>query len=432
MSTPTSGDGPGAGSRGGRVRPRLHPGRLPDAGRGAVRRWRDYRERQLLELAESNRIRREQWVQEALLARELDRTAPGTDTGAPPRSLVSLASPFYVGFVGALGVISAWWLAQNVGRLSTVISFVLVAFFLTLVLNPLVEVLTRRAVPRWVAVTLVFLGLLGVTLTFAFTVLPPIVQETATLVERTPRYLTDLADQPWVAELDERYRISERVTEEIALWLSDSGVVSTIFGGVMGAAGWLAGGAIYGFTAPFLTLYFLASLPTVKDAAYRLVPASRRPRVATLAEEIMRRVGGYALGQVLVATINGTLTWVLLSLLGLPYPMVLAVMVGLLGLIPVVGATLGAAVVALVAFVQDPALAAVVIVYYVAYQQIENYLIVPRVMARTVSVPAAVTIVAVLAGGTLLGVLGALLAIPVAAGLLLIYKEVVVPRQERL
>src|SRR5690606_528930 len=111
-------------------------------------------------------------------------------------------------------------------------SFVLVAFFLTLVLNPLVEVLTRRAVPRWVAVTLVFLGLLGVTLTFAFTVLPPIVQETATLVERTPRYLTDLADQPWVAELDERYRISERVTEEIALWLSDSGVVSTIFGGV--------------------------------------------------------------------------------------------------------------------------------------------------------------------------------------------------------
>lgn len=103
----------------------------------------------------------------------------------------------------------------------------------------------------------------------------------------------------------------------------------------------------------------------------------------------------------------------------------------MLGLIPLVGATLGAALVASVAFFQDPTKALVVILYYVVYQQFENYVIVPRVMARTVSVPGAVTVVAVLAGGTLLGVLGALIAIPVAAGLLLIYEEVLVPRQAR-
>lgn len=146
----------------------------------------------------------------------------------------------------------------------------------------------------------------------------------------------------------------------------------------------------------------------------------------------MRRVGGYALGQVGVATINGTLSWVLLEILRLPYSVVLALAVGLLGLIPLVGATIGAVLVTAVALFQDPTKALVVVAYYLIYQQVENYVIVPRVMSRTVSVPGAVTVVAVLAGGTLLGVVGALIAIPVAAGLLLLYEEVVVPRQARL
>jgi len=201
---------------------------------------------------------------------------------------------------------------------------------------------------------------------------------------------------------------------------------------VLGVAGALAGGLIGFFTALVLTLYFLAALPTVKDAAYKIVPLSRRARVIGLAEEIMRRVGGYALGQVAVATINGAASWVMMQLLGVPYAIVLAVLVGILGLIPMVGATLGAVIVALVALSQGWVVALVVCIYYVVYQQFENYVIVPRIMARTVSVPGAITVVAVFAGGTLMGVLGALIAIPVAAGLLLLYNEVVVPRQQRL
>ncbi|WP_228387219.1 AI-2E family transporter, partial [Ornithinicoccus halotolerans] len=351
---------------------------------------------------------------------------------APGSVSVSVSSPFAIGFLGALGVLTAWLLVSNLTRLSSVLTFLLVAVFLTLALNPLVEGLTRRGASRPVGVLVVFLGLLGVLGLVGYLVVPPVVQQSAMLVERAPQYVESVLSEPWVADLDARYGVGDRVIEEVNDQLTDSGFLATLFGGVLGAAGWLASGLIGVVTVLILTLYLLAALPAVKDAAYRAVPASNRSRVIALAEEIMRRVGGYALGQALVATINGTCSWVVLELLGLPYPVVLAFTVGVLGLVPLIGATLGATIVAAVALFQDPTLALVVVVYYVVYQQVENYVVVPRVMQRTVSVPGAVTVVAVLAGGTLLGVLGAIIAIPVAAGLLLLYQEVLVPRQGRL
>jgi predicted PurR-regulated permease PerM len=143
----------------------------------------------------------------------------------------------------------------------------------------------------------------------------------------------------------------------------------------------------------------------------------------------MRRVGGYAIGLVAVATINAICSYIMMSIVGIRYAAVLAVAVGFLGLLPMIGASLGAALVATVAFFDDPKKAAIVLIYYVVYQQLENYVLAPRIMQRTISVPGAITVVAALVGGALLGVLGALLAIPVAAGLLLIYEEVLVPRQ---
>lgn len=178
-----------------------------------------------------------------------------------------------------------------------------------------------------------------------------------------------------------------------------------------------------------LTLYFLASLHTMTEAAYRLVPASRRDRVRRLADEITRRIGAYVAGQVAVASINAVGTYILLTILGLDYRVVLAVTVGLLGVIPLVGATLGALVVILVALFHSWQYALIVAVYYLIYQQLENYVIAPRIMSRAVAVPGSVAVVAALAGGSLLGVLGALVAIPLAAGLLLLVQEVVVPRQ---
>lgn len=438
-------------------------GRLSGVGRGSVRgrgkeaveTWRRYRQAQLSELAESNRLQRELIERQhaahlppAPVARDqrvgagTGSTEPGSNTGTEGetvepiverrRDLMTVTSPFMFGFFGALGVLVAWWLAQNLGRLGSVITYVLIAVFVTLALNPIVESLTKRGMSRPAGVFTVFMGMIAVVGLFSWLVVPTIVQETSTLIERAPRYFQDLNSQQWLVDLNERYDLADRVNTEIENRLEDSSFISSVFGGVLGAAGALAGGLIGFFTAMVLTLYFLAALPTVKDAAYKIVPLSRRARVIGLAEEIMRRVGGYALGQVAVASINGACSWVMMRLLGVPYAIVLAVAVGILGLIPLVGATLGAVIVALVALSQGWVVALIVAIYYIVYQQFENYIVVPRIMARTVSVPGALTVVAVFAGGTLMGILGALIAIPVAAGLLLLYNEVVVPRQQRL
>ncbi len=356
--------------------------------------------------------------------------SPGRGYGSAGHP-INRQSPFYVGFVGALGVLTAYTVFKSLDKLGTTITLLLVALFLTLALNPLVEALTRRRVSRGWAVVLVFLGVLGVVTLMGFVVIPPVVQQSTELADNAPTMLDNLLKTPWVQEVDHRYELIQRVQQEITKRAAEGSLWSGIFDGVLGAGRIIASGVFSVLTVLVLTLYFLASLPTVKQAAYAMVPASRRPRVISLAEEIMRRVGSYAIGQVTVATINACCAWVMMHLLGIPFAAVLAVAVGFLGLIPMVGATLGASIVALVAFFEEPQKALIVIVYFIVYQQLENYAVMPRVMQRTVAVPGAVTIVAALAGGTLLGILGALLAIPVAAGLLLIYDEVLVPRQRR-
>lgn len=340
-------------------------------------------------------------------------------------------SPFYVGFVGAIGVLTAYAVVQAVGRLDTTITLLVVSLFLTLALNPLVEGLTRQNMRRGLAVTIVFLGLLGVFTLLGMVVVPPVASQGTDLAENAPRMLDDLLRNPWVQDVDHRYQIVQRVQEEINHRIADGNLWAGIFGGVLDAGRIIASGVFSILTVLVLTLYFLASLPSVKQAGYALVPASRRPRFISLAEEIMRRVGSYAIGQVAVAATNAFFAWIMMSLLDLRFAAVLAVAVGLLGLIPMVGATLGASVVTLVAFFDEPKKALIVIIYFVIYQQLENYAVMPRIMQRTVAVPGALTVVAALAGGTLLGILGALLAIPFAAGALLIYEEVLVPRQLR-
>jgi predicted PurR-regulated permease PerM len=344
-------------------------------------------------------------------------------------------SPFYLGFVGAIGVLTALLLWQVMGRLATVITLVVVAFFLTLALNPLVETLTRRGVRRPGAVAVVFAGLVCVFALLGVVVVPPVINQGTQLVQAAPDWLDQVLKSRWVQDLDRHYDVVDKIQDEVNKRLTDSNFLGSVFGGVLGVGAAVIGGIFQAFTVLVLTLFLLASLPRVKQAAYAVVPASRRPRVISLSEEIMRRTGSYAIGQVGVATINALCSWIMMSIVGIPYAAVLAVAVGFLGLIPMVGATIGAGLVCLVALFdgsfQDFTKVLVAAIYYLVYQQVENYLVVPRVMQRTVSVPGAVTVVAALAGGTLLGVLGALLAIPVAAGLLLLYEEVLLPRQRR-
>jgi len=357
-----------------------------------------------------------------------ERPSRRRDYGIAGRPL-NRQSPFYVGFVGAFGVLVAYGLFRALGQLTQVITLLIVAFFMTLALNPLVEALNRRGLRRPISVTIVFVGLVAVFTALGFVVVPPVAQQGGLLADNAPRYLDNLLTNQFVQNFDSHYHVLDKLRVELEKLVTDGNFMSGFFGGVVGAGKALASGFFAFLTVLVLTLYFLSSLPKVKEAAYGMVPSSRRPRFISLSEEIMRRVGSYAIGQVAVATINATCSWVMMSIVGIRYAAVLAVVVGFLGLIPMVGASLGAAVVCLVAVFDDPTKAVIALVYYIAYQQLENYVVAPRIMQRTVSVPGAVTVVAALAGATLLGILGALLAIPVAAGLLLIYEEVLLPRQ---
>jgi predicted PurR-regulated permease PerM len=362
--------------------------------------------------------------------------APDVDDGeidfGKPGKPINRQGPLYIGFVGAIGVLLAWNLLKLVASLSGVLTLVGVAAFLAIGLDPLVRFLQRRGLGRGSAVAVVFIGVLAVFAGFIAAVVPTVVSQAGELTDSLPDTLDNLRRSSVISSLDRDYGIISNASDQLRQRLSDGGTVMSLFGGVLGAGRAVLSGFVSTFTVLVLTLYFLASLNTIAAASYRMVPASRRDRVRALGDEIIRRIGGYVAGQVAVATINAVCTFILLSILDVPYSLVLAITVGILGIIPLVGATLGAIIVVLVGLFQSWQVGAILAVYYLIYQQVENYLIAPRIMSRTVSVPGAVALIAALAGAALLGVLGALIAIPIAAAILLVLQEVTIPRQDRM
>ena len=180
-----------------------------------------------------------------------------------------------------------------------------------------------------------------------------------------------------------------------------------------------------------LTIYFMAAFDRIKEGAYQLVPASRRQRVRLITDEILTKVGAYMVGALTIAVLAGLSTFVFAMVTGLAYPFALAVVVAIFDLIPQIGATLGAVVISIVGFAASVPIGIAAVVFFVVYQQIENYLIYPKVMRRSVQVSDVAAIVAALLGVALFGLLGALIAIPAVAAIQLIMREVVLPRQQQ-
>lgn len=341
-------------------------------------------------------------------------------------------SPFYAGFTAGLGLLLAYGLVHMVLELTQILTLVVVALFLALGLEPLVARLMSRGLQRGWAVTVVMAAVFLLLAFVGWMIVPTFVEQIGFLVDRAPGYLTDLQDNRLVQRLDQRFQIAERVQERLRTSINGD-TLTSLLGGVLGAGKAVIDGVVAVVTVLVLTLYLMAALPSVKTAAYKLVPQRRRARAVFLGEEISRRVGGYVLGQTAVAVINGLLTYVMLIVLGLPFSAVLAVLAGFLALVPILGTVVGGVVITLVALSAAGWVTAVIALgYYIAYHSFEAYVLAPRIMHRAVDVPAVVVILAVLAGGTLLGVVGALIAIPVAAGLQLVYDQVLVPRQQGL
>ncbi|GAA4100430.1 AI-2E family transporter [Actinomadura miaoliensis] len=354
----------------------------------------------------------------------VDETAP---FGRPGRPL-GQAHPFVFGFTGALGVLTAWLLVQAVMNVRQVLVLIIVSMFLAVGLNPAVESLQRGRMPRGAAVGLVFLGVVLVFVGVGFAIVPPVTNEVSKFIDHLPTYISQLQGNRQIQEWDRRYQLLEKVQEAVTNPSFGQGAA----GGLVGAGRVVVSGAFSTLTVLILTLYFLGSLPTIKSFFYRLAPRSRRARVALLGDEILGRIGGYVAGTVMVALIAGTAAYIFLSIVGVPFALPLAITVAFTALIPLVGATIGAVLVSVVAFFDGLGTGIACVVFFVIYQQVENYLIHPRIMKRAVDVPPAVTIIAALIGGALLGFVGALLAIPTAAAVALIIREVILPRQESL
>lgn len=344
------------------------------------------------------------------------------ELGAP----LSRHSPFVWGFFGGLGLFVAWWLGGLVVSIGPTLVLVVVALFLAAGLNPAVEFFERHGMRRPYAVLTVIVAALAALGLFLVAIVPVITDQVQSITDNAPDWLDSLQQNRRIQELDAEYDVIDKVKE----YVSDGNYVSTLFGGVLGIGLAVLSALANAFIVIVLTLYFLASLDKTKKALYQLAPASRRERVALLGDRVLRGVGGYVSGAFIVAMCAGISSLVFLFIVGLgQYAVALAFVVALLDVIPMIGATIGAVVVTAIGFAEDPRIGIACIVFYVIYQQVENYVIYPRVMSRSVDVPGAVTVIAALVGAALLGVVGALLAIPTAAAILMLTREVVVRRQ---
>ncbi|WP_341928007.1 AI-2E family transporter [Nocardioides psychrotolerans] len=350
-----------------------------------------------------------------------------TDDYGTPGKPFEKRSPFYLGFFGALGVLVAYFLWSALLSIGSTLLLIIVALFIAAGLNPSVEFLERRGMRRSLAVTAVIVAFLGAVALFIVAIVPVITDQVTAISQSAPGWLDELQKNKQIQKLDDDYDIISKVRDYVA----NGDFVSGIFGGVLGVGLKILGALFNAFIILVLTLYFLSSLDKTKNAFYRLAPASRRQRVSLLGDQIVRNVGGYVSGAFIVALCAGVSSLVFLFAVGLgDYAVALAFVVALLDVIPMIGATLGAVIVTAIAFATDVKTGIICAIFFLIYQQVENYVIYPRVMSKSVDLPGSVIVIAALVGAGLLGVVGALLAIPTAAAILLILREVVVRRQD--
>lgn len=345
--------------------------------------------------------------------------------GRPGRPL-DRRSPFFVGMIGAAGVAVTYGLIQIIIAARSVLILIGLALFIAAGLDPLVSWLTRHRLPRWAAVTLVIVGMFGVIAGFLSVAIPPLASQATALADELPHYVHTLQDHSsQLGRLNDRFHIQQRLTA----FLSGGG--TSVVGGVLGAGKMVLTAATSLLIVVVLAIYFLAGMPSIKNLLYRLAPRSRRARVILISEDIFTKVGGFVLGNIITSLIAGTGTYVWLLIFGIPYALVLALFVAFMDMIPVIGSTIGGIIVSLIALTVSLPVAIATAVFYIAYRQAEDYFLVPKIMGRAVEVPAVVTVLATLIGGALLGIIGALIAIPVAAAIRLLLNEIALPRLDR-
>jgi len=351
---------------------------------------------------------------------------------------MKIQNAFRIGLLGTLGVGVGLLIITSIANLSTIITYIGAALFLALGLDPAISWLERRGLPRWAAILIVMTGVGLLVAALVLAVAPIIVEQVSQFVEEIPRIVELVSSQQWIDTVKEQFpqirvdEVIEQVTTGLTEFVTNPDKLSELAGGVLLVAIAIGSGVFAVIIVFILMLYFTASLNAMKRATYQLVPASKRERFADLTEQITQSVGRFVLGQASLAAVNGVLSFIFLSIINAPFPAVLSFLAFLFSLVPLVGTLTGSVIIVLVCWIPglgSPLTALVAAIYYIVYMQVEAYVLSPRIMNRAVKIPSALVVIAALAGGALGGILGALVAIPVAAAGLLIIKQVVIPRQ---
>jgi predicted PurR-regulated permease PerM len=331
---------------------------------------------------------------------------------------------FGAAFTAGTAVVLAYVLLRAIGGVAGELILIVLALVFALGLDPMVSWLARHGWRRAWGVAAVTFGFLLIVVGVFAVIIPPIVTQVEQLARALPGLVQELQDRSSaLGRLNARYHLLDSLKSSVS-----GGGGGLPLGGVLNIGLAVFGTLTAAITVLVLTVYFLANLPTIRRVIYRMFPASRRVRARELGDEISVRVGGYVLGNLLTSVIAGLGTFVFLEIVHVPYSVALGVLVAVLDLIPVVGSTIGGILVTLVALSVSTTVAVASLVFYIAYRLLEDYLLVPRVMNRAVDVPPVLTIVALIIGGSLLGIVGAFLAIPAAATVQLVVTQVVWPR----
>lgn len=364
----------------------------------------------------------------------LDAKQFSADAAGKPVHETLVRNPFKFGFIITLGGLAAIVLGTAVSQLATILVYIVAAMFIALGLDPVVRWLERHGMKRSLAITTVFLSFALLIAGVLAWIIPAAVRQIANLIQVAPQYVENLPEQPWFISINNVIGgvvNLDALTQSLYDFVSKPDNWATLFGGILQAGVGVANGITATIIIFILSLYFLASLQTIKRSFYRLAPRTNRFAVIDITEQVTRSIGGYISGMVTLAALSAILGFIVMTIVGAPFAGALALVIFTFGLIPLIGPLLGNTIATIVVlFFGSPSTALILGIYFLIYMQIEAYFFTPRVMNRAVSVPGSLVVIGAMAGGTLLGLLGALIAIPVTAMILIIIKQVWMPAQD--
>jgi predicted PurR-regulated permease PerM len=364
-----------------------------------------------------------------LLRRKVS-TTKREDLGKAGRP-VNTSHPFYFGFMVTIGALLALTMLQALASASAVFILIIISLFLAAGLNPAVLFFQNRGLSRGASVGAVMGSVLLFAAAFIAVAVPPLIDQGNQLLDNAPALIRDLNNNAFINDLNNKYGVIDSLQSNLDSVIKDGQFAVTAFGGVLGVGKAVISGLVSTITILVLTLYFLASLPQVINIGLRFVPTSRRDRVSKLTNAIVSRIGSFVGGQAIIAALAAIFILIMGLTIGMPYPGPLAMVVLICGFIPLVGHFIGMSIVTVVSLTDSLTTALIALGAYIVYVQIENYVITPKIMRKSLAIPGLVTIIAALLGASLLGLIGGLIAVPIAAAVLLILDEVVFPRADQ-